>query len=124
MVEVIIGLVVCAVLASMIVTFMSSSHFMDNPVGETLRDSFSIYSIMEEIRLEYDSNATMTLATLKAKINNKDYGIYNVTYNKYVSCNASLTTAFTADNSTQDTLFVTISDPDQSEIKVSNIFFQ
>lgn len=136
LVEVILSLVVFSVLAAMITAYMGDSMSRSISPDSNLRATLKLYSVMEKIRLEYDNNASVLLETIKSDIGTtgsnpqaNSFGDYNVIYNDYVECNATTTTTFTAYSSCNATiekcrLFVTISDPSQSGIKVSNLFIE
>ncbi len=134
LIEVILALVLCGILAAMIATYIGHSMSRSFTPGDNLRDTLDITSVMDRMRLEYDTNAGMSISTLKTDVGttgsnpqSNRFGTYNVAYNDYVQCDALTTTTFTSDSgcapaSDLCVLLVTISDPDQSGIKVSNIF--
>jgi prepilin-type N-terminal cleavage/methylation domain-containing protein len=134
LVEIILSLVVIGIVAAMLATYVGNSMSRSFTPGDNLRDTLQIASVMEQMRLEYDNNANMSISTLKSDIGtaasnpqSNSFGAYNVVYNDYVQCDATATATFTSDSSCDPAadscvLLVTISDPDQPGIHVSNIF--
>lgn len=136
LIEIIISLTVVGIIAAMIAAYVGDSIGNITLPGRNLRDTLDIYSVMERMRLVYDNAPDMGIADLKTDIGQpasnphaNSFGTYNVIYNGYVQCDATATATFTADSSCNPAsdsciLLVTISDVDQSGIKVSKLFIE
>jgi prepilin-type N-terminal cleavage/methylation domain-containing protein len=131
LIEIIMALVLCAFVASLIVVYSSNIMGKTGAVGSNLRNTLKIYSIMERVRLHYQTDPDLTLSQLKSNIDSNEYDddttdsyLYNVVFNNYVQCDASATSSFTlCDPATEDCLLqVVLSDPDHLGIRTISLF--
>jgi prepilin-type N-terminal cleavage/methylation domain-containing protein len=90
LIEIIITLVVFAILATMLVSYLGSSVTGSAQPLVILQNDMSLQGVMENIRA--DMTANNSLASLKTAVGadsqDNSYGVYTVVYNDYIKFDA------------------------------------
>jgi len=129
LIEIIISLVVLAILATMLVSYMGSSVRESGQPAIRLKDTMTLQQVMENIRA--DMNDKNDLAALKASVGtgsqNNNYGVYTVVYNNYIkfndtSFNEEADSAGSSGNDDIDVLKISIKD--NSGLTITSFFVE
>jgi len=129
LIEIIISLVVLAILATMLVSYMGSSVRESGQPAIRLKDTMTLQQVMENIRA--DMNDKNDLAALKTSVGtgsqNNNYGVYTVVYNNYIkfndtSFNEEADSAGSSGNDDIDVLKISIKD--NSGLTITSFFVE
>ena len=129
LIEIIISLVVLAILATMLVSYMGSSVRESGQPAIRLTDTMTLQQVMENIRA--DMNDKNDLAALKTSVGtgsqNNNYGVYTVVYNNYIkfndtSFNEEADSAGSSGNDDIDVLKISIKD--NSGLTITSFFVE
>ncbi len=129
LIEIIISLVVFAILATMVVSYMGTSVRDSGEPTIRLKHTMALQAVMENIRA--DMNDINDLAALKTAVGvgskDNDFGVYTVVQNEYIKFDDTTfeelsDTAGSSGNDDIDVLKITIKDGDG--LKITSFFVE